>query len=377
MMFKTTLLSLYFLTAIQAAAIPGFQEVTDGVLKLDYRLKRQVNGFSLDKRSDAEISYTKQGDYYFADLYFGTDFQKISVAIDTGSSDLWVIGKDSGIATDHGVYDQSSSTSLSKSFKITYYDKSTANGEFVQDQVSLAENGPTVPGFQFAVADEASGQKNGILGLGLKSLEQTDEKYDNFPLALKNTRVIKKAAYSFYSTNEEEDSGTILFGGVDNAKFEGDLHELPITDSKRLNIDVKTMKFGDNTVEIGQSATLDTGSSWSHFQPDIADKIAEAAGCLKASGFYYYKKCTDAVDFTVSFDGVDITVPIKYMTTPLTGSNGQTLKACALTILPSSNPNTLGANFMRSIYTLFDIEDKTISIAPIKFTSDEQITNLS
>ena len=71
-------------------------------------------------------------------------------------------------------------------------------------------------------------------------------------------------------------------------------------------------------------------------------------------------------------DEKDIKVPFSDLVMQ-SGQDPNTGKAiCLLGLLPSQDV-ILGDNFLRSSYTVFNLDDKTISLAQLKQTNDEDI----
>lgn len=84
----------------------------------------------------------------------------------------------------------------------------------------------------------------GTLGIGLKSDEETSDNstYDNFVFNLKKQGFINKAGYSLYLPQKEKKSGTILFGGIDEDKYSGNLTKF-IVSSDKLTVPLQSVSF--------------------------------------------------------------------------------------------------------------------------------------
>lgn len=380
----------WVLSFSEATSIPGgFQKRGDKVIKLDFNKVAGKTSYlppveNKKKRAGTfEFPLDNKGSYYLADIWVGSNGDKISVDVDTGSSDLWLIDSASGVSATDGSYDHSKSSSykyVASGFSIGYADGSYAKGDWVSDKVSLIEDGSvSIPALEFGDATDTT-ITYGILGIGLPNLEAASTEYDNLPVSLKKQGYISKNAYSLYLNSAEATTGSVLFGGIDKAKYSGDLVSLPVTSSNRLNLDVKSFSIGDVTVNTGVSTTLDSGSTISYLNPDLLSQFASKLGLTYQDGdspFYYWDNCEDAGDLKVSFDGVDITVPKSYVTSPLQYNDGSTSPACALLVLPDDRFNILGDNFLRNAYVVYDLDDMKISLAPVKYSTDEDISPIS
>lgn len=86
--------------------------------------------------------------------------------------------------------------------------------------------GVTLRDLQFGIGYGNPNLEN-TLGLGYGSDESTD-RYPNFPEALVNNGLTNSVAYSMWLDDAATGPGSLLFGGVNTAKYTGELHTLPI-----------------------------------------------------------------------------------------------------------------------------------------------------
>lgn len=385
------LLTLALALTVQAASVAGLQKRGNGVLKLDFSVERkeptlEVNVTeSLAKRDPFDYRLTNKGSYYIADVYIGSNNQKVSVDVDTGSSDLWVIDSASGEEASYGTYDHSSSSTyqyVASGFGVEYVDESNAQGNWVKDDVALSPDGPVLKSQQFGDATAAEGVTWGIFGIGFNALEAASQEYDNVPASLKREGYINKNAYSLYLNSQDATHGSVLFGGIDHDKYSGDLHAVPIApNDARTRIPLDSLTVDGNEIGVNVDVTLDSGATLSYLPPQIVDQIAEATGAQYSwlGGYYYFDDCSDAKDVTVNFNGVSITIPKEYTAGKLLGNNGQTVPGCPLFFLPQEKTEycLLGDNFLRNTYAVYNLDDRTISLAPVKYTDSEDISPIS
>lgn len=297
-----------------------------------------------------------------------------------------------GGCTAYGSFETSKSDSFHKNssappFAIQYADGSDAVGQWGYDDVEIG--GSKVKGLSFAVVNE-TGSEMGVLGIGLPGLETTytgqragdPYKYENLPLKMKSQGLIKKSAYSLYLSEEDAKSGTVLFGAVDTAKFDGNLQTLKVLDTGlgydepiRLQIRLDSIKVEDTPLyDAGVAAVLDSGSTLSYFPSILAKRMGKMLGGKYSSNLGAYQiKCPSSSSANVTFDfgGAKILVPLS----ELVLSYG---KQCYLGILESKSPYVLlGDNFLRRAYVVYDLDDNEISLAQVKYTSDENIQAIS
>ena len=235
---------LLYSLAVDAASIASPSSATNkDYIKVNFQ-KKYGNSFEsasndtkdktrlVARDNDYElVELTNQNSFYSVELDIGTPPQKVTVLVDTGSSDLWVTGsnnpycstkkkdtidssfkqvnKDNSASvvesvfteisydttivtseatatldstastsqtidcTAYGTFDTSKSSTFESNkteFSITYGDSTFASGTWGRDQLSL--NDLNITGLSFAVANETNSTV-GVLGIGLPGLEST------------------------------------------------------------------------------------------------------------------------------------------------------------------------------------------------------------
>lgn len=338
---------------------------------------------------DEVMHITHDGFVYTSLIYLGSNNQPLLVQVDTGSSDLFVPAWDvqcaeSSECKEGGTFNSSSSTSfkdLHNHYKIGYLDGTHSEGEYGTDSLSFNADGSNgVQDLQFGVAN-VSANNLPILGIGLKDLEATRNstpRYDNLPIILKNQGFIQKVAYLVYLNDSNAKTGNILFGAYDKAKVEGDLVSLPITSPNRLNVDLESMSFNGQDFGSKTSVSLDTGASIISLKSEAFDALGKALGANLTTNKFYGKHFTVECDkfedqnLSFNFNGLTIEVPF----TDLLKKTGSGTNTCALLVLENKYITSLGDNFLRHAYLLYNLEEKTISIGKIKYTDDTDIQTL-
>ncbi|SCV00036.1 LAME_0G07118g1_1 [Lachancea meyersii CBS 8951] len=243
----------------------------------------------LVKRSDgtALVYLKNEQTFYSVNIGVGTPEQNQTLLIDTGSSDLWVMGSNnpycagssgssknvdaeakdirswfssltaelttltqsatfsqtatsvaSSDATlscsEYGTFATDSSSSFKSNnseFYISYGDGTYAAGLWGSDKVTLQN--VEIPRVNFAVANESTSEF-GVMGIGMEDLESTNtlsedpHTYINFPSALVLQGDIHTRAFSLYLNTLDATKGSILFGGIDHSKYSGTLYTVPI-----------------------------------------------------------------------------------------------------------------------------------------------------
>ncbi|WLF78348.1 aspartyl protease [Lodderomyces elongisporus] len=271
-------------------------------------------------------------------------------------------------------------------FLIQYADGTHALGVWGMDTVEIGD--VSVNNVSFAVANETSSDV-GVFGLGLPMLETTTQygyTYENFPIKLKNAGVIDRVVFSLYLAQQSDSTGSVLFGAVDHAKYEGSLVSLPmlrtyqqISVPVRFEVELQGISFnssGDSTSISDESigVVLDSGSTLSYIRSSEIESIAkQLSGRYSSSSGVYIVSC-DYLDsdntLDLDFGNVTIRVPISDLVLQATRSQ------CYLGLFEQSSSSSyilFGDNILRSAYIVYDLENYEISLAQAYYTNSEDV----
>ncbi|GEQ71492.1 hypothetical protein JCM33374_g5176 [Metschnikowia sp. JCM 33374] len=279
-------------------------------------------------------------------------------------------------------------------FSIQYGDGTYATGIWGTDFVSVGDLNVSL---SLGVVKQTSSQF-GVFGIGLPGLEVTSAyadpstayTYENFPIRLKSAGRIKKVAYSLYLNEPHAASGSILFGAVDHAKYSGQLQTVPLLNmypghfAKPISFDVALdlVTLGDSTQNITISnytvpALLDSGTTLTYLPFPYLNAIAKSLNGTSSSVGFYQVSCdynTSSAFITYGFSGVQIQAPLSDLI--LSDGSGK----CYLGIGGTSQDQPeaiLGDSFLRHAYVVYNLEDYEISLAPVKYTDDEDLEVIS
>lgn len=355
--------------------------------------------------------------FYTTNLEFGNPLQSVDLVVDSGSADTWVMSSSNPFCSSNSntrsnqTYDGSRITSTidcqglstfnvnaSSSFRnldigrfyINYTDGSLADGYWATDKV-LADS-VDVSGMQFGVAEYASAEISGILGIGFPRRESVrgytgapNKFYDNFPQVLKDKGIISTVAYSMYLNDPNGNSGSLLFGAVDPSKYSGKLYTFPMVNTYPNIVKVPATlamtlqgigarnKNQQQTFTNTKSAVLlDSGTSLMAAPQEIVAKMAhfisENATYSESDGVYTMECPADDDDTEFVFEFGDLFISVPLSTLILTPSSGS---LCGLGVLPTEDESwTLGDVFMSYAYLVFDLDNYQISMAVAKFSKD-------
>lgn len=362
------------------------------------------------------LTWTTGGEYY-ANVTVGTPPQDQVVIIGTAASDLYFDASSAAACKSTGLHscrggtfspEDSSSCGLIKAspaFNISFSDGSTAVGPFAEDIITIGD--VRIDNVQFGLAQEinsTTGYTTGFMGLGYREIEASSYRYPNIPEVLEDAGLINSRLYSIY-LNDADETGTILFGGIDTSKYNGvlaTLDLLPYMETGELLQFITTVTdlsasvagkenvlfFGgtDTTDAYNQNSSalpviLDTGSSaWNVPSNIYQEYIAPAFTYVDQQGLCScsYRDSNDSLSLTFGAT-IQITVPAREFIIPLYNSttnepvlydnNGDL--ACVFMINPSKGNRlqTLGHAILRSMYVVFDLDNGQVSIAQANVNS--------
>ncbi|KAH8897164.1 acid protease, partial [Thozetella sp. PMI_491] len=355
-----------------------------GFLSFPIHHKQQTK--SLGRRNVDATLFNISVVSYLIELDIGTPAQTLRVAVDTGSDELWV-NPDCSSSTlvrsqvqecqENGSYKPGSSstaTVFSNSSEIQY-GSGFVEFDYVVDTIAVGDSSVNLSNVQFGVATSTEDLSTGILGLSWGNGVNLD--YDNFVDILAEQGVTESKAFSVALGSDDLDNGGVLiFGGLDTSKFTGSLVGIKMLGRQgreRINrywVQLNSVGFSSSSgsTTYTNSSTpviLDTGSSLSYLPTQIVSSIARDMGAtFSRQSDLYLLRCS-AVDastnITFAFDGITINIPASefVLVADSTGS------ICALGALGSDDLGIpiLGDSFMRSAYVVFDQTQNTISMA--------------
>lgn len=343
---------------------------------------------------------------YSASLYIGSDQQLVTPAIDTGSSDLWVMlasnkycGTPDFNCTGQTFNPNTSTTwtNLSEPFVIRYLDTTGAFGNLSTDNIRMGDI--TVDNATFAVATIANSSE-AVFGIGYVGDEATiysaNRTYDNIPVTMKKQGLIERVAYSLYLNGIPEATGQVLFGGVDHAKYSGELGLVPLVntnggDASAINeftvmlhgISIRSNNVSCPLADIQLPVLLDSGTSYALLPSSVVESIGESMNYTYNSTFEYYTgNCNQVFDYDsleLNFSGIKLQVPPATLLDNLTLTNGDNVfingeQQCILAVdLYDDLSNLiLGDVFMRNFYIVYDLESNQVALAQTRFNETDQ-----
>ncbi|UKZ75837.1 hypothetical protein TrVFT333_003532 [Trichoderma virens FT-333] len=276
----------------------------------------QVVQFDIEKRHapslrrrdatiDATLSNEKVQGGYFINVQVGTPGQNITLQLDTGSSDVWVPASTAAICTEvsqqnpgctFGSFNPDDSSTFQvvgqNLFDITYVDGSSSKGDYIQDNFQI--NGLTVKNLTMGLGLDTS-ISNGLVGVGYindeASLGTTRSTYPNLPVVLQQEKLINTVAFSLWLNDLDASTGSILFGGIDTEKYQGELTRINIISpdggktftefAVNLYSVQASSQSGTDTLSTSENtlvAVLDSGTTLTYLPQDMAEEAWNEVG---------------------------------------------------------------------------------------------------
>ncbi|XP_047630248.1 pregnancy-associated glycoprotein 2-like [Phacochoerus africanus] len=311
---------------------------------------------------------------YVGNITIGTPPQQFSVVFDTGASDTWVpsIYCQSMACVIHNILDPFQSTTFKFSGKIFSlpYGAGTVTGFIGYDTIRVGDLIIKNQAFGISLAEDDMVFENavfdGVLGLGYPSLalEGTTPIFDT----IMNQSLISEPVFAFYLSTETEVGSVVMFGGVLDCYYKGDLKWVPLSQTHYWQIPLDRITIKPKFVACKRrcQAILDTGTS------SLMGPRRQVYNIHKLIPGYYLQDLyvihcnasSTLPDIVFTIKGIDYPVPAQaYVQKTLGGICLSAFKG--IKGKPTGNPIwILGDVFLRLYFTVFDRGQNRIGLAP-------------
>ncbi|KAL5353662.1 hypothetical protein ACLOAV_001701 [Pseudogymnoascus australis] len=368
-----------------------------------------------------QLDNSHQRGSYYANITVGTPPQPISVILDTGSSDLWVLTNRADVCLDPSIIEQlpgdvgynpkKSSTYeelISGGFKIQYVDLTESSGDYISETVSFSgqnKSNNAIKELQIGLAD-VSTLPVGVMGIGYNTSEAAATIYPNIIDQMVDQGLINTRAYSLWLDDLQADTGQILFGGIDTAKYDGTLSILPTLGSAGKKPTSFAVALGGISVghkgkmttitsdEFAIPVILDSGTTHTLLPKSVVRSIVRGLGAydfttqigailvncgLRTANpdfIFGYKFGTNSTGPTINVNLSEVILDFPGLDQSLVQEQFPTWDSvCYLAIADSSTVSEepiylLGDTFLRSAYVVYDIDNDEIGIAQSNYNSE-------
>ncbi|KAI0124707.1 aspartic peptidase domain-containing protein [Xylariales sp. AK1849] len=351
---------------------------------------------------------------YYAAVSVGSPPQNVTLVLDTGSSDVWLLSNTADLCQSRSLqkqygyclatYNQDDSSTYhlvsEGSFQISYVDNSGAAGNYIKDDLSVG--GATITQLQMGLASNST-IPSGLMGVGYSTNEAAKSEYPNIMDVFKSEGLIAAKAYSLYLNDYDSSTGTILFGGIDTEKFIGNLIGVPVQPDSQSGVyssftvalSSVSLNANGSTSSLLQKAIpaiLDSGTTLTYLPSSAATELYTKLDAYDdtqgraASGLVYVdcKYLGRNISFDFQFGGTDgpvIAVPIdemifnnvdEYQDLGLDlPSDLPFTDACTLGLMSSEDYYLLGDTFLRSAYVVYDLDNNEVALAQANLNSTQ------
>lgn len=286
-------------------------------------------------------------------------------------------------------------------------------GDYFQDTFSIG--GATIQQFEMGLANDGT-IGTGILGIGYNNSEANVDSgngtiYANLPYALVDQGLINTEAYSLWLNDLgklevppcqsfkancflESSTGSVLFGGIDKTKYQGDLQSINIYPGRRskqvtsftvalTSLSATSSSGTDMLTPANYAAAviLDSGTTITLLPDTLAAMVFKELGATVNTRLGAtivpcdLQKNTGTINYGFGGAGGPIVkVAVSELVLPLTLTNGQSPKytngqtACQLGIQAAGDlPILLGDTFLRSAYVVYDLVNNRIALGQTNF----------
>ncbi|KAL2694760.1 hypothetical protein Neosp_001347 [[Neocosmospora] mangrovei] len=313
---------------------------------------------------------------YAVEIEIGNPPQKTLVQVDTGSAYLWV---NANCSSAPSAFDQQKFCQ-----SVPRYDpgaSSSVEGPIGSRTLGYG-SGEEVIGAIVDIYEDAVTVGVGIMGLG-PVFNATFDFREPYALVLDSLAVdsiIASRAYSLALGSASDDTGSLIFGGLDRGKFSGTLKKTPVVKSRdggtRFTVNLSSIGIDAGNGTRRQyslkdtNVHLDSGHTFSKLEADLAEQIFKDLGAEldKDLGFYLVDCKVRDHDGGVTFAFGDKTITIPFHEFVYTA---QGLCAVGLEPIKEGEQQVLGDSFLRAAYVVFDWDNENIHIAQAASCSSE------
>ena len=418
-MYDTWFAAILSLTIFLLDAVTAVPDPDTVAIKFQKVARADHNEhFSVLRKRQADTITTEISNFgllYLINVTVGTPSQEFSLQLDTGSSDLWIPSADSDICSYasyycvYGAFNSNDSSTFQEDqdfgqFSISYVDGTAIDGIYFNDTLNI--DNTKITDATMALALVASSDQ-GIMGVGFRENESSTSPSRpdqglgpafTYPTVLDNLvsqNLIKSRTYALWLDDLSDNTGTILFGGVDTEKYTGPLISLPIQNDfqsgSRTSFTVAWTNFSVNTGSTilnyapssPQPAILDSGTSLTYLPDNIVEQLFTGFGITTDPSIGNVVPCTQIANnytFTYTFGGANgpsISVPLSEILFPLVDTDYQPYTGTTNPSDPQlcqfgidnagSGPILLGDTVLRSAYVVYDLENFQIGLAQTNF----------
>ncbi|XP_068120974.1 gastricsin-like isoform X2 [Hyperolius riggenbachi] len=330
--------------------------------------------YNFNQKNDFAIAYEPMymDTYYYGQISIGTPPQNFLVLFDTGSSNLWVPSTScqSAACSNHNMFNPSQSstyTSNNQQFTMSY-GSGSVSGVFGYDTVTVQSL--TLTNQEFGLTYSESGSSfyyskfDGIFGMAYPAMSA-----GGATTAMQGMLQQNLLNYPIFSVYMSSQSGEVIFGGVDNSLYSGQIQWAPVTQEVYWQVGIDAFSVNGQATgwcSQGCQAIVDTGTSPLTIPQQYMGTLLQYMGAQQGQNGQFLVNCNNLQNLpTISFtiNGVQFPIPPSGY---IIQNNGYCMVSVEETYLPSQNGQPLwilGDVFLRQYYSVYDMSNNRVGFA--------------
>ena len=349
------------------------------------------------RQNGVEVINQRGGARYAVDIGVGTPGQKVTLILDTGSSDTWVnpVCDTANLPADCRTfprfdYTKSTSIKMTNVSDVLVYGSGNASVQYVLETVLigcmyiLATSPYRKPANSaLPVAAKIINQVIGIafeshnIPLGILGLSPPLGGRNKYPYVLDTMAtqgLIHSRAFSLDLRGIDNPNGALIFGGIDTGKYIGALAKLPMLSPAQspnggnryyVTMTGVGVTFPDGTMGKAEGLSvpvfLDSGSTFSFLPTPIYEAFTAlfSDGQRDPKSNYFFVPC----GVKQLAGSIDFYFGSKTIRVSLNDIIWKVQERCILGVLPDDDEPMLGDTFLRAAYVVFDQDNRNIHLA--------------
>jgi hypothetical protein len=357
-------------------------EVLPSTIQSDFGLLEDLSPLQSDKNATEIDLINYRNTHYIGYLAIGTPPKNFTFIIDTGSNWLWVPSSSCKTCHDSKKFDSAKSSSYKSSEEIQEltYDDGFVKGNVSTDAVYIGDPPLIALNQTFLLVEEERDldklKADGIIGLGLQG---TQDGHSTFIESLKTQKIIKKALFSIYLSNDEFDDNdtkpksALTIGEYKLSKYaksdsdESSIVWVNIENSINWQVPIESFSYnGSPIISIETVGILATGTSKILAPQQIFDSIVSQ---IKSS-----HECEgDTEEFSCvcgslkEFGSLELVIAGSKFQIEARSYIYQVKNTCLFSLGHTSHDYwVLGDAFLREYYSIYDMENKKVGLVRAK-----------
>ncbi|KAG0200401.1 Type I transmembrane sorting receptor [Mortierella sp. GBA30] len=319
--------------------------------------KAQCNhsGTRFARRDTATSPWMDKQNFFVIAVTMGTPPKEYDLVVDTSSVETWSISPTctSEACKNRKLYDPSESTSSENQYlDYTFRQGEGATGRSVLFTDSLTIAGVTVENQVVGVVTSLSDPFINLLGDGVLALPPFDIKSPSFVDNAFDEGKICEITFAVHLPRSGD--GEITIGGVNPAKYRGDLTYIFLSYPLAWQITIDDIAYSGRSLGITLEAAIDTTASSVLLDKRAAFSLYERVpGAKRYTARHWTFPCNSSQDFSIAMNGVSFKVPTDSINLGPVVAGGRDCVS-AITSGAEEGHAILGLAFLQNYYTVFD-----------------------